>query len=112
MRVFPAAANLTPQILVPVAADLAPPTQRGFSFSIVLLGIILGVLLGRVIAGLIAQFLAWRVVYYTSFGLHCVVLVCFYLFFVGLPTPPGQQRLNVLRHLLDNGEVYRDRIAC
>ncbi|EDR01813.1 MFS DHA1 transporter [Laccaria bicolor S238N-H82] len=80
-----AATSLTPQILVPLAADLAPPAQSGFAFSIVLTGIMLGVLLGRVMAGLIAQFLAWRVVYYTSFGLQCLILVCIYLFFPDYP---------------------------
>lgn len=80
-----AATNLTPQILVPLAADLAPPAQSGFAFSIILTGVMLGVLLGRVMAGLIAQFLAWRIVYYTSFGLQCLILVCIYLFFPDYP---------------------------
>ena len=92
-----AATTLTPQIIVPLAADLAPPARSAFAFSIILTGIMLGVLLGRVMAGLIAQFVAWRVVYYTSFGLQCLILVCIYLFFPDYPP-----------HQANNGLTYWD----
>ena len=98
-----AATNLAPQILIPIAA---PPTQRGFSFSIVLIGIILGVLLGHVIAGLIAQFLAWHIAYYISFGLHCVVLVCVFRFFCRSSHRTRPTKTQSTRHLLDNLGKY------
>lgn len=54
--------TVTPQILMPLAADLAPPERRASALSVVLSGLMLGILIARVLAGVIGNFTTWRVV--------------------------------------------------
>ena len=67
--------TVTPQILLPLAADLAPDKKRAAAISVVLSGLLFGILLARVFAGIIAEFTSWRVVYYFAVGVQALVLV-------------------------------------
>ncbi|KAJ7268030.1 major facilitator superfamily domain-containing protein [Mycena rebaudengoi] len=71
--------SVTPQILIPLAADLAPPERRTAALSVVYSGLLFGILVARVIAGIIAQFTSWRVVYYFAIGVQFTVLFASYL---------------------------------
>ncbi|KAF8133309.1 major facilitator superfamily domain-containing protein [Boletus edulis] len=71
--------NVTPQILVPFAADLASPGQHGAAVSTLQAGIMVGILLARVFAGVVAYFFSWRLVYYISIGIQVLVLCGTYL---------------------------------
>lgn len=55
-------ATVTPQIMMPLAADMAPPERRASALSVVLSGLMLGVLIARVLAGVIGNFTTWRAV--------------------------------------------------
>ncbi|EMD39901.1 hypothetical protein CERSUDRAFT_150654 [Gelatoporia subvermispora B] len=81
--------SVVPQILMPLAADLAPPERRASALSIVLSGLLLGVLIARVLAGIVAQFVTWRVVYYLAIGLQAVVLALMYFI---LPDYPARNK--------------------
>ena len=70
--------TVVPQILMPLAADLAPPHRRASALSIVISGLLLGILIARVLAGVIAEFTTWRVVYFVAIGLQAAVLVMLY----------------------------------
>jgi predicted MFS family arabinose efflux permease len=73
-------ASVTPQILVPLAVDLAPPWRQASSIAIVLAGIHLGILIARVFAGTIAEYRSYRVVYYYAIGVQSLVLVgCYFI---------------------------------
>jgi len=97
--------TVTPQILMPFAADLAPPHKRASAISIVLSGLLFGVLLARVLAGVIANFVTWRVVYYLSIGLQFGVLTLLYLVLPDWPAKkPGKGR-DVLRNPGIYGEI-------
>ncbi|KAF9003368.1 major facilitator superfamily domain-containing protein [Cyathus striatus] len=78
-------ANISPQILIPLTADLAPPERRGFAYSIVLSGLLVGLLVGRVVSGVIAEFCSWRVVYYIAIGTQAFVLVGSYFIIPDYP---------------------------
>lgn len=67
--------TVVPQILMPLAADLAPPHRRASALSIVLAGLLLGILIARVLAGIVAQFVSWRVVYWIAVGVQWLVLI-------------------------------------
>ncbi|KPV74970.1 uncharacterized protein RHOBADRAFT_48544 [Rhodotorula graminis WP1] len=75
---FLGAASVTPQILLPLAGDLAPPARRASALSIVLAGLLLGILLARVLAGLIAEKASVSALYYMSFGLQALIWVLVY----------------------------------
>ncbi|KAG8732791.1 hypothetical protein FRC12_019134, partial [Ceratobasidium sp. 428] len=62
--------TVIPQILITLAADLAPHERRASAISIVLSGLFLGVLVARVLAGVIAEFASWRVIYWVSCGIQ------------------------------------------
>ncbi len=67
--------SVTPQIVLPLAADLAPPERQASALSIVLSGLLFGILIARVLSGIIAEFASWRVVYYMAIGLQYLLLV-------------------------------------
>ncbi|KAJ7119752.1 major facilitator superfamily domain-containing protein [Mycena epipterygia] len=70
--------SVTPQIMIPLAADLAPPERRASALSVVYSGLLFGILVARVIAGIIAEFTSWRVVFYFAIGVQYLVLFASY----------------------------------
>lgn len=57
------AATITPQIIVPLAAGLAPPAERGTVVGQIMSGLLVGILGGRVVAGVVGHWLGWRMVF-------------------------------------------------
>ncbi|WP_408526356.1 MFS transporter [Paraburkholderia fungorum] len=55
--------SCVPQQLVPFAAVMSPPHQRGRSVGTVVSGIMVGILVGRTIAGVVGAAYGWRAVY-------------------------------------------------
>ncbi|WP_429269485.1 MFS transporter [Paraburkholderia sp. EB58] len=55
--------SCVPQQLVPFAAVMSPPHQRGRNVGTVVSGIMVGILLGRTIAGVVGATYGWRAVY-------------------------------------------------
>ncbi|KAL6300671.1 major facilitator superfamily domain-containing protein [Sparassis latifolia] len=98
---FVGMASVAPQVLMPLAADLAPPARRASALSIVLAGLLFGVLLARVLAGIIGQYAPWRVVYYLAIAVQFAVLL---LLYGVLPDYPARNRgatyLGILASLL------------
>ncbi|TEB24228.1 MFS general substrate transporter [Coprinellus micaceus] len=81
--------TVTPQILIPLAADLAPPERRASAISVVLSGLLFGILIARVLSGVIAEYTSWRVVYYFALSVQSLVLLGAYLL---LPSYPAKNR--------------------
>lgn len=77
--------TVVPQILVPMAADLARPERRAMAISIVLSRLLFGIILARLLAGIIGNFTNWRAVYYMAIGLHYIVLTGAYLILPNYP---------------------------
>jgi predicted MFS family arabinose efflux permease len=63
--------SCVPQQLVPFAAVMSHPHQRGRSVGTVVSGIMVGILLGRTIAGVVGAAYGWRAVY----GLEAAFMV-------------------------------------
>ncbi|WP_338679531.1 MFS transporter [Janthinobacterium sp. TB1-E2] len=55
--------SCVPQQLVPLAASMSPPAERGRSVGTVVSGIMVGILLGRTVAGVVGEAWGWRAVY-------------------------------------------------
>lgn len=77
--------SITPQILLPLVADIAPPARRGSAISVVMSGLLLGILIARVLSGLVANFVSWRFVYCMSIGIQSVVMGGAYLLLPDYP---------------------------
>jgi len=54
---------VTPQVLLPLTADLADDNARGHAVGIVMSGLLLGVLAARTVSGLVGAWIGWRGVY-------------------------------------------------
>ena len=77
--------TVVPQIMMPFAADLAPPERRASAIAIVLSGLLLGVMFARVVAGVIANFVTWRIVFWLAVGLQSFTLLMFYFMLPDFP---------------------------
>jgi len=66
------------QVLVPLAADLAEPHERGRVIARVMTGLLLGILLSRTVSGLLAQVAVWRSVYWVAAGALATMAVVLY----------------------------------
>jgi predicted MFS family arabinose efflux permease len=66
MSVLVGMTSVVAQILVPIAAHLAPERDRGRFVGIVMMGLLLGILLARTVSSLVAAALGWRTIYLIS----------------------------------------------
>lgn len=55
-----AVSTVTPQIMLPLVGDLAPPERRASALSIVVSGFMLGILVARVLSGTVTNYTSWR----------------------------------------------------
>lgn len=89
--------SVVPQILLPLAADLAQPERRASAISIVLSGLLFGVLIARVLSGVVANFTSWRVIYYMAIGVQYFVLTGAYFIIPDYPAKnQGLTYFNIL----------------
>ncbi len=93
--------TMTPQLLVPFAAGLAPPGERGKVVGTMMSGILLGILLARTVSGFVGAAFGWRAMFGMASGF--LMLLVFALA-VTLPksTPSYQGRyIGLLRSVFD-----------
>jgi predicted MFS family arabinose efflux permease len=76
------------QILVPFAADLAAPAQRGRAVGTVFSGIMAGILLARTVSGLVGEWLGWRPMFGLASGVALLLAVV-----LGVRLPTAAPRL-------------------
>ena len=94
-------ANVVPQMIVPFAASLAHPEERGRVVGIIMSGLLIGILLARTISGFVGAHLGWRAMYWIAAVLMALLLVTLYL---ALPQEAPRERISyprLLRSLWD-----------
>lgn len=55
--------SIIPQLIIPLAAQLSNPQQRGQTIGTIMSGLLIGILLSRTISGIIGGYFGWRTVY-------------------------------------------------
>ncbi|KAF7531105.1 hypothetical protein G7054_g9197 [Neopestalotiopsis clavispora] len=89
--------TVTPQLMLPLVGDLAPPHRRASSLSIVVSGLALGMLIARVLSGILANFTSWRNIYWLAFGAQYMILILLFFFLPDYPAKdPGLPYLQLL----------------
>jgi len=96
--------SVVAQILVPLAATLAAPEQRGKIVGTVMSGLLLGILLARTVAGALAEFGGWRSVYWTASGLMVLMALALWR---GLPRYQPSVSLNYPQLLISIFSLYK-----
>src|ERR1700760_4781748 len=82
--------TVTPQLMLPLVGDLAPPNRRATALSIVVSGFVLGILIARVLSGTLTNFTSWRSIYWMSCGLQYLIFILLWLFMPDYPSKnPG-----------------------
>jgi len=74
------AASLIPQLLIPMAAHLAKPHERGKKIGVVMGGLLIGILLSRTISGFVGTHFGWRAMFYIAAGLMVIMWLMIFLF--------------------------------
>jgi MFS family permease len=98
--------TVTPQLLVPFAAHLAEPAERGRVVGTVMSGLLIGILAARTVSGVVGEYLGWRAMYWIA----AAVMVALALALKGLlprsqPESLGISYLGLLRSI---GGLVRD----
>ncbi|EKQ56821.1 MULTISPECIES: MFS transporter [unclassified Clostridium] len=55
--------SIIPQLIIPLAAQLSNPQQRGQTIGIIMSGLLVGILLSRTVSGILGSYFGWRTVY-------------------------------------------------
>ncbi|AZS72245.1 MFS transporter [Streptomyces lydicus] len=92
--------SVAAQVVVPYAATLAAPAQRGRTVGTVMTGLLLGILLARTAAGLLAELGGWRTVYWVNAALMLLMAVLLRLRLPALRTTAGLRYPALLRSTL------------
>ncbi|MFG2865200.1 MFS transporter [Streptomyces sioyaensis] len=92
--------SVAAQVVVPYAATLAAPAERGRTVGTVMTGLLLGILLARTAAGLLADVGGWRTVYWVNAALMLLMAVLLRLKLPTLRTPAGLRYPALLRSTL------------
>jgi predicted MFS family arabinose efflux permease len=79
-----------PQILVPFAANVAAPGQRGHAVGIVMSGLLFGILLSRTLSGFLGAAIGWRAMYLVAAALMVVLGIALR---VELPSSPAHEKM-------------------
>jgi predicted MFS family arabinose efflux permease len=67
--------SISAQIMVPFAAQLAKPQERGKVVGMVMSGLLIGVLSARTVSGVVGATLGWQAMYWIASGLMIVMAV-------------------------------------
>lgn len=92
------ATTVTPQLMLPLVGDLAPPHRRASCLAIIVSGLALGILVARILAGIMANYTEWRNIYWFGLGMQYLVLILLYIWMPAYPSknPDGLNYFKML----------------
>ncbi|WP_295716720.1 MFS transporter [Mucilaginibacter sp.] len=72
--------SVIPQLLIPMAAHLAKPHERGKKLGVIMGGLLIGILLSRTLSGFVGEHFGWRAMYYIATGLMLAMWLMIFFF--------------------------------
>ncbi|KAI4255989.1 MAG: hypothetical protein L6R42_006455 [Xanthoria sp. 1 TBL-2021] len=94
--------TVTPQLMLPLVGDLAPPHRRASALSLTSSGLLLGLLFARLLSGVVTEYTSWRNIYWLAFGLQYLIFALLWLFMPDYPStnPDGINYFRILYTIL------------
>ncbi|MEH7147845.1 MFS transporter [Priestia megaterium] len=100
--------TVVPQIIVPLAANIASDNNRGKVLGNVAIGLVCGILGARLVSGFIDVHFGWRVVYWTAAVATLLIIFLVYAYF---PKSKGTNTTNYKYLLMSLGPLFiKERI--
>ncbi|HET6253884.1 MAG TPA: MFS transporter [Puia sp.] len=75
------ATSVIPQLILPMAAQLAAPSRTGKVIGSIMSGLLIGILLSRTLSGFVGALLGWRGMYWVAAGITFSLLLIIRLYF-------------------------------
>ncbi|MCM2129755.1 MFS transporter [Larsenimonas rhizosphaerae] len=95
--------SVVAQVLVPFAATLAEPEQRGRVVGTVMSGLLLGILLARTVSGTLSSLGSWRTVYWVA---GILMLINAAVLYRALPSYKSETRMSYAALLASIGHLF------
>ncbi|CAK7231561.1 hypothetical protein SBRCBS47491_007973 [Sporothrix bragantina] len=83
---FAAITTVTPQVMLPLVAELAPPKRRAMMISVNFVGLFTGLLFARILSGIATQYTSWRTIYFIALGIQYALLIVLFVFLPDYPS--------------------------
>jgi predicted MFS family arabinose efflux permease len=94
------ATSVIPQLILPLAAHLSPPSKTGKVIGTIMSGLLIGILLSRTLSGFVGRWLGWRGMFGVAAGISfSLLLIIRYTFPSSKPHFPGSYA-SLMRSLL------------
>jgi predicted MFS family arabinose efflux permease len=95
------ASSIMGMLLVPMAAHLARPEERGKKIGFIMSGLLIGILLSRTLSGFVGAHFGWRSMYFIAAGIMMLMWLLIYLMLPEVePDYKGNYR-GLMRSLVD-----------
>lgn len=103
--------SIIPQLIIPLAAQLSNPSERGKIIGTVMSGLLIGILVSRTISGLIGNYFGWRVVYIVA-AIMMIILILVLRKVIPVTNPVSEVRyfdlLKSLPKLIKDEPILRE----
>lgn len=67
--------SIIPQLIIPLAAQLSDPKERGRIIGTVMSGLLIGILVSRTFSGILGGYLGWRIVYIIAAIMMIILMI-------------------------------------
>ncbi|WP_234117489.1 MFS transporter [Clostridium hydrogenum] len=98
--------SITPMLIVPLAAHLAKPAERGKVIGSVMSGLLIGILLSRVFSGIIGSILGWQIVYRIA---AVMMILLIFVFKLCLPESVPDSSMSYKKLLKSLVELFKNQ---
>jgi predicted MFS family arabinose efflux permease len=102
------AASIIPQLLIPMAAHLAKPHERGKKIGLIMSGLLIGILLSRTFSGFIGEYWGWHAVFFIA---AAIMVFIWLLIWVFLPEVEPDYKGNYKQLMASMTELFKHEPA-